>query len=145
LCWIAIGGLSFWLPYVVVMVAFHEDVDWGPLNAVALAGVTVLCAASWLVTKKPPEWGWILAGIYILGPASMFAISLFRDVPFSPDAPGEYLWLLFFLLFPPMTLWISLVSGMLLSLLLATVILLAAHIGARELQSKRRDVEGSNP
>jgi len=139
-----IGGLSFWLPYVVVMVALHEHVDWWPLNAVALAGVTLFCAASWLVTRKPPEWGWILAGIYILGPASTFAISLFRDVPFSPDAPAEYLWLLFFLLFPPMTLWISLVSGMLLSVLLATVILLAAHIGAGELQNKRRDVVDSD-
>jgi len=57
LYWIAIGGLSFWLPFVVVSVALHEDVDWWTLNAVALAGVTLLCAASWLVTRKPPGWG----------------------------------------------------------------------------------------
>jgi hypothetical protein len=74
----------------------------------------------------------------------MFAPSMFRDVPSPLDVPGEYLWLLVFCLFPPMTLWMSLLNAMLLSVLLATVILLAAHIGARGLQSRRSDVADSN-
>lgn len=43
----------------------------------------------------------ILAGIYILGPVSMLAPTLFRDAPSSPDVPGGDFWLLIFCLFPP--------------------------------------------
>ena len=32
-----------------------------------LAGFAVLCAASWIASKREPKWGWILAGIYVVG------------------------------------------------------------------------------
>jgi hypothetical protein len=131
LYWIALGGLSFWLPAVAVSIALHENVNLWILNAVPLAGVTLLGVASWIGTKQPPEWGWILAGIYILGPVSMLAPSEFLHTPSSPNVPGENIWLLFFCLLPPMTLWLALLNGMIFSVLIATVILLAAYLRAR--------------
>src|ERR1700685_3673418 len=34
---------------------------------VPLAGVTLLAVSSWMATNRLPKWGWVLAGIYVLG------------------------------------------------------------------------------
>ncbi|MGB6800663.1 MAG: hypothetical protein WBE31_00240, partial [Candidatus Sulfotelmatobacter sp.] len=65
LYWVAVGGLSFWLPAIVVNAALDQKSNLWTLNVVPLAGVTLLGAASWIVTKHLPKWGWVLAGIYI--------------------------------------------------------------------------------
>jgi hypothetical protein len=133
LYWIAVGGLSFWLPATVVAAALHQNMNLWTLNVVPLAGVTLLGVASWIGTKRLPKWGWVLAGIYVLGPVSMLAPSAFLHVPSSPNVPGENIWMLLFCLFPPMTLWMALLNGMIFSVLIATATLpfLAAYLRER--------------
>ena len=123
LYWIALGGLSFWLPVIIVAAALHQNVNLWTLNVFPLAGVILLGAASWIGTKHLPKWGWVLAGIYILGPVSMLAPSVLLHVPSSPNIPGESTWILLFCLFPPMTLWMAVLNGMIFSVLIATITL----------------------
>ena len=123
LFWIAVGGLSFWLPAIILNAALDQKSNLWTLNVVPLAGVTLLGVASWIGTKHLPKWGWVLAGIYILGPVSMMAPSVFLHDPSSPNVPGENTWMFLFCLFPPMTLWMALLNGMLFSVLIATVTL----------------------
>lgn len=136
LYWVAVGGLSFWLPAIVVNAALDQKSNLWTLNVVPLAGVTLLGAASWIVTKHLPKWGWVLAGIYILGPVSMLAPSAFVRIPSSPAGSGGNLILVLLCLFPPSTLWFSLLNGMLFSVLVATVTLpfLAAYLRRPRLQ-----------
>jgi len=51
-------------------------------------------------------------------------------IPTGPDVGGKVPWMLFFILFPPMPLWMSLLNGMLFSVLIVTVVLpiLARHL-----------------
>lgn len=130
LYWIALGGLSFWLPAIVVNAVLGQKSNLWTLNVVPLAGLALLSVASWISTKHLPKWGWVLAGIYILGPISMLAPSVFLDGPSSPDVPGENAWVFLFCLFPPMTLWMAVLNGMIISVLIATVTLpfLAAYL-----------------
>lgn len=123
LYWIVIGGLSFWLPAILVGAALHQNGSVLVLNVVPLLSVILLGAASWMCTKHFPKWGWVLAGIYILGPISMLVPSKFFHAPSSVSIPGEKLWILLFCLFPPMTLWMALLNGMIFSVLIATVTL----------------------
>lgn len=136
LFWIVAGGLSFWLPGIVVVTAIHEDVSLWTLNIIPLAGVAVLGLASWIISKSHAKWGWVLAGIYILGPVSMLAPVVFLHVASSPKVPGENIWTLLFCLFPPMTLWMAALNGMIFSVLIATLILpfLAAYLNSQGLQ-----------
>ena len=123
LYWIVVGGLSFWLPAIVVAAALHQSVSLWTLNIVPLAGVTLFGAASWITTKRLPRWGWVLAGIYTLGPVSMLAPSAIAGIPSSPADSGGNLILVLLCLFPPTTLWFSLLNGMFFSVLIATVTL----------------------
>jgi|SRR5580692_9077763 hypothetical protein len=137
LYWVAVGGLSFWLPAIVVNVALGQKSNLWTLNVVPLAGVTLLGVASWIGTKRLPKWGWVLAGIYILGPVSMLAPSVFLHVPSSLNIPGENAWKFLFCLFPPMTLWMAVLNGMIFSVLITTVTLpvLAAYQRDQALRS----------
>ena len=130
LYWIAVGGLAFWLPATVVATALHQNLNLWALNVFPLVGVTLLGATSWIATKHQPRWGWVLAGIYILGPVCMLAPSVFLHVPFSLSVPGEKTWMFLFCLFPPMTLWMAVLNGRIFSVLIATVTLpfLAAYL-----------------
>jgi len=123
LYWVAVGGFSFWLPAIAVDAIFRQNVNLWTLNLVPLAGVALLGVATWLATKHPPRWGWVLVGIYVLGPVSMLAPSVIFHVPSSPTIPGETTWMVLFCLFPPMTLWMALLNGMLFSVIGVTVIL----------------------
>jgi hypothetical protein len=136
LFWILAGGLSFWLPAIVVNAALDQKSNLWTLNVFPLVGVTLLGVASWIGTKHLPKWGWVLVGIYILGPVSMLAPSVFLHVSSSPNVPGENTWMFLFCLFPPMTLWLALLNGMIVSVLIATVTLpfLAAYLRGPDLQ-----------
>ena len=123
LYWIAVGGLSFWLPAIVVNAALDQKSNLWTLNVVPLAGMTLLGVASWIGTKHLPKWGWVLAGIYILGPVSMMAPAAFVHGLSSPANSGGNLILVLLCLFPPTTLWFSLLNGMIFSVLIATVTL----------------------
>ena len=132
LYWIVLGGLSFWVPAILISVALHQNVSLWVLNSVPLVGAALLGAASWAGTKHLPKWGWVLAGIYILGPVSMLAPSLLLHAPAAPNVPGENVWLILFCLFPPMTLWMAVLNGMIFSVLAATVVLPFLAIYNRE-------------
>jgi hypothetical protein len=131
LCWLAVGGLSFWIPAIVVETALQNANLW-TVNIPPLAGLALLSAASWIVTKHLPKWGWVLAGIYILGPVSMMAPSVYIR-PSPAKIPGQNTMMLLICLFPPMTLWLALLNGMIFAVLIATVILplLAAYLKDR--------------
>jgi hypothetical protein len=123
LFWIAAGGFSFWLPAILVAAALHQTVNEVWLNAVSLVSLILIGVASWMSTKRFPKWGWVLAGIYILGPACMLAPLAFAKIPSSPVGLGGNLILILLCLFPPTTLWFSLLNGMIVSVLIATVTL----------------------
>jgi len=130
LYWIVVGGLSFWLPAITVNACLNQKSNLWTLNVVPLAGVTLLGAANWIGTKHLPKWRWVLAGIYILGPVSMLAPLAFSRIPTSPANSGGNLMIVLLCLFPPSTLWFSLLNGMLFSVLIATLALpfLAAYL-----------------
>ena len=60
----------------------------------------------------------------------MLAPSVFLHAPSSPKVPGENAWMFLFCLFPPMTLWMALLNGMIFSVLIVTLTLpfLAAYL-----------------
>jgi len=128
LYWIAIGGLSFWLPVIVVALALNENVDVLTLNLLPLLGLIALGTASRLGSKCWPKWTWVLAGIYILGPVCMMAPAIVRG-PSSPSVPKSVLFTVLICIFPPMTLWIALLNGMIFAVIIATLTLpfLPAH------------------
>lgn len=123
LLWVVVGGLSFWLPAIVDYAVLNQNASWLLSNALSLAGLALLGAATWMATKQFPKWGWVLAGIYILGPVSMLAPSVLARTSSSPAHPGGSLILVLLCLFPPATLWFSLLNGMIFSVLIATVVL----------------------
>jgi hypothetical protein len=121
--WIVVGGLSFWLPAIVYYVASDQNSSWFVSNALALAGLALLAVATLMLTKQIPKWGWVLAGIYILGPACMMTPLAFAKTSPSPVNSGGTSILILLCLFPPTTLWFSLLNGMIFSVLIATVTL----------------------
>ena len=123
LYWLVVGGLSFWLPAILVGAALHQNVSAVLLNVVSLAGLILVGGTSWMYTKHIPKWDWVLAGIYVLGPVSMLAPLVFVRIPPSPASSGGTLILVLLCLFPPTTLWFSLLNGMIFSVLIATLTL----------------------
>jgi hypothetical protein len=123
LLWVVVGGLSFWVPAIVYYVVSDKTASWFLSNAFALAGLALLGVAAWMLTKQIPKWGWVLAGIYILGPVCMMAPSALAKTSSSPVNSGGNWILILLCLFPPTTLWFSLLNGMIFSVLIATVTL----------------------
>ena len=123
LFWAVVGGLSFWLPAVWIGISVHQTVSTILMNVLALAGLCLLGLASWIYAKNFPKWGWVLAGIYALGPVLMLAPLAFAKPSPVPSHPGGTWILVLLCLFPPSTLWFSLLNGMIFSVLIATVTL----------------------
>jgi hypothetical protein len=121
--WLVVGGLTFWLPAIIVGAASKQNVNVVLLNVAALAGLILVRATSWIYTRHFPRWDWVLVGIYVLGPVCMLAPSAFTRIPPSPSNSGGALILVLLCLFPPTTLWFSLLNGMIFSVLIATLTL----------------------
>jgi len=120
--WIVLGGLAFWVPALMLTAIYRWNVGVVALNLGSLTGVAFLGLIGW-INGSIPEWGWVLAGIYILGPAAIMASSFFdRFSPFVRHA-GDWIWFVLFCLFPPMTLWLASLNGMIFSVLIVTVVL----------------------
>jgi hypothetical protein len=69
LFWLVAGGLLFWLPAMWVGVSLHQSASTVLMNILSLAGLILLGLFSWIYAKHFPRWGWVLAGIYVLGPS----------------------------------------------------------------------------
>lgn len=133
---IAVGGLAFWLPAIVLAAIFTEEaILWR--NIATLLGLTALALIDWIGLKRAISWNWVLAGIYILGP-----ISILTSATCSGGTP---LWRLgwsgalaelVFCLFPPMTLFLSLYDFTIFAVLAASAALPLLAIISRS-QSQR--------
>lgn len=120
---IALGGLAFWMPFVLLSATYRWTENILVLNFASVAGLALVSLTSWVVRKKMPKWGWALAGVYILGPAATFAAWALSPFSSSASLPGDWIWLVTLSLLPPMTLWLATLSGMIFSVLLVTVAL----------------------
>jgi len=124
LYWIVVGGLAFWLPVILAFAFCHENVSQLMLNVAPLVGLILLALVVWMRDKRMPRWGWVLAGVYVLGPASILTGSAFARSLLSSTTPDFWFRIIAMCLFPPMTLWLSLLIGIIISVLFASVALL---------------------
>ena len=121
--WALAGGFAFWLPLVLLGAIDRTTVDPGLLamNLWPVAGLLLLSGIAWARRGIRRRWGWVLAGIYALGPSMMLLTAALTTAP-APRLPGDWLIELFICLFPPMTLWLAVLSGSIFSVLLATAL-----------------------
>jgi hypothetical protein len=120
LYWIVLGGFAFWLPAIVLSAILRDQVSILMLNMAPLLGLIAFALVVWIRDKKAPKWGWVLAGVYIFGPAAILTAALLSG-GHPPDSPVAYLIFILLCLFPPMTLYLSLMNVTFFSVLAATV------------------------
>jgi hypothetical protein len=121
--WIVTGGLAYWLPVILVSAAYRENLSAVTINVASVAGLLILGLTIRARGKPAPQWGWVLAGIYILGPSAMLLAASVGGGPSAPSLPGDWLWLVVVCVLPPMTLWLATLDGMIFSVLLVSVAL----------------------
>jgi hypothetical protein len=56
--WIVLGGLAFWLPYIIQFAVFRLENIW-LLNAGSLGGLVALGFVGILRHDFSPRWGWV--------------------------------------------------------------------------------------
>jgi len=120
---LALGGLAFWMPFVLFSAMYKWSVSMLALNFASVAGLALFSLISWIIRKRMPKWGWALAGVYVLGPTAMLASAAFTRIPSSTSSSGHWVWFVTFCLLPPMTLWLALLNGMIFSVLFVTLAL----------------------
>ena len=120
--WLIAGGTAFWLPAIVLAAVLNENVSWFALNSISLLGMALLGIAS-VSLNKSPKWIWTLVGVYVLGPIAMLAPSVFFHTSNAAIVPGEKIWIVLFCLFPPMTLWMATLNGMIFAVVIVTIAL----------------------
>jgi hypothetical protein len=121
---IVVGGAAFWFPAIVFVAIFHEDTSILWLNVIPLLGLIALALIDWISLKRVLRWNWVLAGVYILGPISMLTIAAFSGgQPPSMSRPRDLLIAILICLFPPFTIWLSLLNLMIFSVLAASITL----------------------
>ena len=123
LFWVAVGGLAFWLPAVMLSAIYRWNVSTIALNLASLTGTALVGLITWGTAQRMPRWGWVLAGVYILGPTAILLASSFARIPPTTNLPGDWIWRVIFCLLPPMTLWMATLNGMIFSVLLVTIAL----------------------
>lgn len=131
--WSLIGGAAFWLPVIVLYAVLRGRVSVLSLNLAPLVGLQLLDIVFRMRHKDSPQWGWVLAGIYILGPLAMEIASLTVDYTHQMD----WLWFVVFALLPPMTLWFATLWEILISLLIATLLLIVLE-GLRQDRNREK-------
>ena len=101
-----------------------------------LVGATALGVLSGRRKRLASRWAWVLAGVYILGPVSITVANAFSGgiLP-SLSNPGYLVFVIAVCLLPPLTLWLSLYNGMILSVLAATLVLVLLAARGREMRT----------
>lgn len=120
---IVLGGLGFWVPFALLFAIYRSSVSVLALNLLPVAGLALLSLISWIIRKKMARWGWLLAGVYVFGPVAMLSSAAFTRISPSAGAPGHWIWFVTLCLLPPMTLWLALLNGVILSVLFVTLAL----------------------
>lgn len=121
--WAIAGGCAFWLPFVSVSYLLRWKADPVVLNSASLTGITLLGVYSQLRLAGKVQWGWMLAGIWILGGAAMSWGGELMRFPHARDSASEWFWGILITSIPTNTLVFSLENGMFISILLVTVLL----------------------
>src|ERR1700728_1057391 len=104
---LAAGGISFWLPGLVVFAILRGNMSVLWASVAPLAGLVTLAVIDCRYFRWPVAWGWALGGIYLLGPISILMESWVSGGK-PPWSLGPLL--VAFLLVPPITLWLSFYS-----------------------------------
>jgi hypothetical protein len=129
---IAIGGLIFWLPAIALAAISHQNVSVLWSNIASLVGLVGLLILDWIYFKWTIRLNWGLAGVYILGPISLLTIAVLTGaVPPWGEGRQRLLFDLVVCLLPPMTPWLSLLSGQIFSVLAVTIALPLLEIYGR--------------
>jgi hypothetical protein len=120
---ILVGGVAFWLPGIVIFAIFQ---DRSPLllNVAPFLGLFALAIIDWIALKRTLRWNWVLAGLYILGPISIWTEGWFAGaVPPWKQSLASMFFELATCLFPPMTILLSFYSLQFFSVLAASIAL----------------------
>lgn len=121
-CWLALGGVSFWAPVIIGAAVLRLDLGRMALTVLPLGGLALLSGLT-RYFRKTPRWGWMLGGIYLLGPTAMLAPSLLIQAPSGGPSTGGAGWLVFFYVFPPATIWLAALNGTIWALMAASLLL----------------------
>ncbi len=143
--WIAAGGVAYWLPFVFLAAAVPLRPNLLVLNLAPVAGLIVLALVVWFRQKRTPRWGWVLAGIYILGPSAMLLANALTAGPTPSAGAGDWMLVLLICLFPPMTLWLATLNLIIFQLVVVTVALIAweAYRRSRETRASTSHITDS--
>ena len=116
----AAGGLVFWFPAIALTSISREGVSTLWSNIVSMFGLVGLLMLDWIYCRSAIRLNWALAGVYMLGPFSTIVIAWFTGVA-PPWKAGGWLFDAVICLLPPITLWLSLLSGQIFSVLAVTI------------------------
>ena len=119
---VALGGLVFWLPAIALAAASREGISVVWSNIASMLGLAGLLILDWIYCRWAMRLNWALAGVYILGPISTLTVAWFTGVA-PPWRAGGWLFDAVVCLLPPITLWLSLLSGQIFSVLAVTIAL----------------------
>ncbi len=124
--WLLSGALSFWLPIIFAFAIDRSDTRMLVPNVLAVLTASLCYAAlRWLYHGERLA-GWMLFGLYVLGPILLCTATSFANGGFSQVRGWQIAWILLACIFPPIELLLAGVSGVGPGLLVVTAILASA-------------------
>jgi hypothetical protein len=127
--WTIGGAVAFWSPIVVVFAAGRTNANLVAANVLAVVGILLCFVVRRRFYPLEHQSLWMLAGIYFYGPPLLSTATTFANGGFAQmHGWSDVGWLLFACVFPPIQLLLAATSGLLPSVLLATIILGAASV-----------------
>jgi hypothetical protein len=120
---VVVGGLAFWLPAIVLYAVFHQRVSILWINILSVLGLAALVIFDRIYGGWAIRWNWALAGVYIFGPISILTEGLLSGATPPWEGGQRLLFDVLVCLLPPMTVWLSLLSGQIFSVLAVTIAL----------------------
>jgi hypothetical protein len=122
--WLTSGGLSFWLPVIVIFSINRLNVRMLLPNVLAVLSASLCYAVYRWLYRGERLAIWMLIGLYVLGPILMSTANSFANGGFLRlHGWQDIRWLVLSCVFPPIELLVAGASGLLPSLLVVTAIL----------------------